>query len=53
MLKSAGVLLGTVISCLLIFDRRFGSQAEADLFAFGIGLVKRADPYVYTFVSFR
>jgi PAS domain S-box-containing protein len=36
MLKLAGTLLGTVISCLLIFDRRLGFQAGGDVFAFGV-----------------
>src|SRR5260370_563511 len=36
MLKFAGTLLGTVISCLLIFDRRLGFQAGGDVFAFGV-----------------
>ena len=36
MLKLAGTLLGTVIICLLIFDRRLGFQAGADVFAFGV-----------------
>ncbi len=35
-LKLAGVLLGTVISCLLIFDQRLGFRAGGDVFAFGI-----------------
>ncbi len=36
MLKLAGTLLGTVIICLLIFDRRLGFQAGGDVFAFGV-----------------
>jgi integral membrane sensor domain MASE1 len=36
MLNLVGTLLGTVISCLLIFDRRLGFQAGADVFAFGV-----------------
>lgn len=36
MLKLAGVLLGAVISCLLIFDQRLGFRAGGDVFAFGI-----------------
>src|SRR6266566_8722413 len=36
MFKLAGTLLGTVISCLLIFDRRLGFQAGGDVFAFGV-----------------
>jgi serine phosphatase RsbU (regulator of sigma subunit) len=32
----AALLLGTVISCLLIFDRRLGFHTGADLFAFGV-----------------
>jgi PAS domain S-box-containing protein len=36
MLKFAGTLLGTLISCLLIFDRRLGFQAGGDVFAFGV-----------------
>jgi PAS domain S-box-containing protein len=36
MLKFAGTLLGTLITCLLIFDRRLGFQAGGDVFAFGV-----------------
>ena len=36
MFKLAGTLLATVISCLLIFDRRLGFQAGGDVFAFGV-----------------
>lgn len=32
----AALLLGTVISCLLIFDRRLGFHAGEDIFAFGV-----------------
>jgi serine phosphatase RsbU (regulator of sigma subunit)/integral membrane sensor domain MASE1 len=35
-LNLAAVLLGTVISCLLIFDRRLGFHTGEDLFAFGV-----------------
>ena len=36
MLKLAGALLATVISCLLIFDRWPGFRAGGDVFAFGV-----------------
>ena len=35
-LNLAALVLGTVISCLLIFDRRFGFQTGEDLFAFAV-----------------
>ncbi len=35
-LNMAALLLGTVISCLVIFDRRFGFEVGEDIFAFGV-----------------
>lgn len=35
-LNFATLVLGTVLSCLLIFDRRFGLQTGEDLFAFAV-----------------
>ena len=35
-LNLAALLLGTVITCLLIFDTRLGFQTEEDLFAFAV-----------------
>jgi serine phosphatase RsbU (regulator of sigma subunit)/integral membrane sensor domain MASE1 len=35
-LNMAALLLGTVISCLVIFDKRFGFEVGEDIFAFGV-----------------